>query len=359
MSSSSALQLSQSFRALASSPSAIHVVGSTVVLPPVSVRLEAGNFALWRGLLLPNLAGAGLHHHLDENVAPPAKTVTQGEGDKAITIANLEYAQWWSADQKVIGYLLGSMEPDIANQLIGCKSAAAVWSGVHAMHGAQSRANVRHIRRQLSSTRKEDLSAAAYMHKMKSFADAMAAAGSPITDDELIDFIVIGLGSAYNSIAATLTFGNRSIPYDEFYSAILSYESMQAQQAVAEGWSSSANAAQRGYGNPYGNSGYSRAPDYPPLHQGGGSRPSGNGGQQGQGRPNGGNYGGNGGGGRQDNGRGNGVRDNGRNGWKWRPHCQLCGYWGHEAPDCRSSRRFDQDYRPESRAGNAATTSSN
>ena len=41
---------------------------------------------------------------------------------------------------------------------------------------AQSRANVRHIRRQLQSTRKEDLTAAAYMHKMKALADAMAAA---------------------------------------------------------------------------------------------------------------------------------------------------------------------------------------
>ena len=64
------------------------------------------------------------------------QTVTQGTGDKAVTNVNPEYPKWWSADQKVIGYLLGSMEPDIANQLIGCKSAAAVWSGVHAMYDA-------------------------------------------------------------------------------------------------------------------------------------------------------------------------------------------------------------------------------
>lgn len=371
--SSSALSLSQSMGAIASSSTASTSVGSQVVFPAVSVRLEAGNFALWKGLLLPNLAGAALHHHLDETFAAPEKTITQGEGDEAITVANLEYARWWSADQKVIGYLLGSMEPDIANQLLGCKTAAAVWNGIHNMNDAQSRANVRHIRRQLSSTRKEDLSAAAYMHKMKSFADAMAAAGSPVTNDELVDYIVIGLGSAYNSITATLTFGDKSIPYDEFYSAILSYESLQAQQAQAEGgWSSSANATQRGYGAPYGapygNPGRQRAPEYPPPHQGGGNRPPGNGGQQGQGRPNGGNYGGNGGGGRQDgrnggngsNGRngGNGRNNGGGNGKKWRPRCQICGYWGHEAYECRS--RFDQDYRADnSRVGNAATMTSN
>ena len=121
---SSALSLSQPVGAITSSSAAS--VSAGVMFPAMSVRLEAGNFALWKGLLLPNLAGAGLHHHLDATVAAPEKTLTQGEGDKAVTVPNVEYARWWSSDQKVIGYLLGSMEPDIANQLIGCTSAAAV-----------------------------------------------------------------------------------------------------------------------------------------------------------------------------------------------------------------------------------------
>ena len=132
------------------------------------------------------------------------------------------------------------MEPEIANQVIGCKTAAAVWQAVHDLYGAQSRANVRALRRQLVSTRKEDLTASAYMHKMKAYADAMAAAGVPIGDDELIDYIVIGLGSAYNPVTAPLTRAPTS--YATFYSEILSFESLQAQQAHAEGWSSSVNA---------------------------------------------------------------------------------------------------------------------
>jgi hypothetical protein len=72
------------------------------------------------------------------------------------------------------------MEPDIACQLIGCKNAAAVWVAVHTMFGAQSRACVRHIRRQLQTLRKDDLSASQYMHKMKSLTNIMAAAGSPL-----------------------------------------------------------------------------------------------------------------------------------------------------------------------------------
>jgi hypothetical protein len=138
---------------------------------------------LWRGLTLPNLAGANLHDHLDASTAAPAKTVTEGSDDSAVTTANPAYHRWWTQDQKVLALLLSSMVEDIACQLIGSKTATEAWAAIHAMFGAQSRANVRHIRRQLQSLRKEDMSAAEYMHKMKALADTMAAAGSPLSDD--------------------------------------------------------------------------------------------------------------------------------------------------------------------------------
>ena len=148
-------------------------------------------------------------------------------------------------DQKVLGLLLGSMEPDIACQLISCATAAEMWASVHDMFGSQSRANVRHIKRQLQQLRKEDMSAAQYMHKMKALADVMAAAGCPISDDDLVDYIITSLGSAFNAIAASLIVGNRSVSYPDFYSHILSFEALQVQQAQAVEWSSSPNVASR------------------------------------------------------------------------------------------------------------------
>ena len=76
-------------------------------------------------------------------------------------------------------------------------------------------------------------------------ADTMAAAGSPIRDDELIDHILTGLGSAYNSIAASLGVSNAPMPYSSFYLLVLSFEALQAQQSAEEGWSPSANAVTR------------------------------------------------------------------------------------------------------------------
>ena len=345
MGSSGALQLSTSVGAVPVAPPA-------AVAPP-AVRLDATNFTLWKGLTLPNLSGAGLHGHLDGTTVAPDKTLKHGTGDDAVDITNPAYTLWWTTDQRVLELLLGSMEPDIACQLIGCTTAAAVWSAVHTMYGAQSRANIRHLRRQLQTTRKEDLTAGQYMQKMKAIADMMATAGAPVANDELVDYIITGLGKDFNAIAGNLTMGNRSVPYSEFYSGILSFESMQAQQTQDEEWTSAANAASRS--GSFNNNSRPRAPEFAPVQYGGG-RPAGNPYQQG-GRNDPHQSGGYGtGGGHQPNGQ-----TGGRGGKKNRPRCQLCGYWGHDVFDCRN--RFNQDFTRNNnnnnrRSGNAASTNS-
>jgi hypothetical protein len=88
MSSSSALQLSTVLGPTVSPPAAT----TAVPIPAPQVHLDRSNFMLWRSLTLPNFAGAGLHGHLDGTSSPPEKTVTQGEGDAAVSIPNPEDA---------------------------------------------------------------------------------------------------------------------------------------------------------------------------------------------------------------------------------------------------------------------------
>jgi hypothetical protein len=69
------------------------------------------------------------------------------------------------------------------------------------------------------------------MQQMKALGDVMAVAGSPLSNDKIIDYIIITrLDKEYKAIIATLTLGNKSVPYDKFYSHILSFEALQEQQ---------------------------------------------------------------------------------------------------------------------------------
>jgi hypothetical protein len=122
------------------------------------------------------------------------------------------------------------MSEEIASQLLGCKTAAAVWSSIHAMFSAQSRAGVRHIRCQIQALKKGDMTASEYMHKVRALADSMASAGSPLHDDEIIDYMLTGLGSTFNPIAASLNMATRPVTAIEFYSMVLNYEGLQLSQ---------------------------------------------------------------------------------------------------------------------------------
>ena len=88
------------------------------IAPSLGVRMDRGNFPLWRTLTVTHLSGASLHGYLDGSVAAPPTTISQGAGAAATTVANPAYATWWTQDQKILGMLLSSMTEDIASQLI-------------------------------------------------------------------------------------------------------------------------------------------------------------------------------------------------------------------------------------------------
>jgi hypothetical protein len=60
--------------------------------------------------------------------------------------------------------------------------------------------------------------------------DIRAAAGSPLSNDEFVEYIITRLSKEYNAITASLMLGNKYVPYDEFYSHILSFKALQEQQ---------------------------------------------------------------------------------------------------------------------------------
>jgi hypothetical protein len=63
---------------------------------------------------------------------------------------------------------------------------------------------VQQLRSALNDTRKNDLSSDKYFAKMKSIASKLTAAGKPLEVDELIWYVLKGLGSHYNTLRTTV-----------------------------------------------------------------------------------------------------------------------------------------------------------
>jgi hypothetical protein len=80
------------------------------------------------------------------------------------------------------------------------------------MFSAQGRASVRAYYRKLATTKRNDMSASDYFNLMKGFADAMATIGALLPDDELIDYILVGLGKEFLALQASLNVFSNANP---------------------------------------------------------------------------------------------------------------------------------------------------
>lgn len=297
----------------------------------ITCRLTRTNFLLWKAQVVPILRGIQLFGYLDGTTPMPPATVTEGTGATVRQVDNPAHSAWIIQDQAILGGLLSSMTEDVLPQLTRIGTSAEVWRTLHTMFSAQHRGNAIQIRTQLATTKKGDMSASEYYQKMTALADTMANIGQPMSDDEVIGYILVGLGPGHGDLVTAITVlsNQRPVTLPELYSYMLSHEAQATMLSGTAEFSSSANnvtrqdssdAPRRNNNNYHNNSG---------NRGGGGYR----------------------GGGGRGRGRGRG-RNNG-------PRCQVCGIHGHVALNCRN--RFNHAYQPEEyrgeyRGGNSAMT---
>jgi hypothetical protein len=117
------------------------------------------------------------------------------------------------------------------------------------MFSSSTRARTVNTRLLLTTTQKGHLSVVEYINKMKSQDEEMIAAGKPLEDDELIEYILAGLDQDYDPIAFVVIARTDPVSLGELYSQLLTFETHRALMGAHEGGASSANAAHRGRGH--------------------------------------------------------------------------------------------------------------
>ncbi|XP_021305719.1 uncharacterized protein LOC110431234 [Sorghum bicolor] len=314
----------------------------------VSEKLGKVNHALWKAEVRSAIRGARLQGHITgDTKAPEEELVATVEG-KVEKRPNPAFEEWEAKDQQVLRFLLSSLTKEVKIQVSTCEIAVAVWNAIEQMYASQTRARTVNIRIALANTKKGNSTAAEYFAKMKALGDEMAAAGRRLDDEELVEYILTGLGEDYTSLVTTLTARVEPITVGELYSQLLNFETrMDLTYRGNSLGSGSANAASRGRG------GFAR----------GGRNQGGHGGQnnqRGRGRDS-----------ASARGRGNvnnaSQRGGGRGGYNnnhhrappsdgdERPLCQVCFKSGHTTDRCW--HRYNENYVPDPKLVAAAMNS--
>lgn len=304
-------------------------------LPPVTEKLTKGNHNMWLAQVTATLQGAHLAGYIKADAKPPAKFL---EADAAATAAgkkdpvpNPDHEEWIAKDSQVRGYLFSSLSKEIFSQVASSTTSAKLWAAIHGLQASQSRTRVIATRMALATATKGSSTVAEYFTKMKGLADEMASAGRKLDDEELVSYILTGLGEDFESVVTAVSVRVEPITVQELYAQMVSHE--QCKELRDGGSQSSVNSAERG-GRGGGRSSNSR-----------GGR--GNGGRGGSGRGRNGSRNGGCGGGHNNN-----YFGHNNNYFQAGVLCQICKREGHGADRCYKYIGYPQ------KSASAATTAS-
>ncbi|KAL0556084.1 hypothetical protein IC582_004591 [Cucumis melo] len=119
-------------------------------------------------------------------------------------IVNPKYEQWVTSDLLLLGWIYNSMVPDVALQLIGFNTAKDLWEAIQILFGIQSRAKEDFLRQTFQTTQKGNYKMKDYLRIMKTNADNLGQAESPIPLRCLITQVLLGLDEVYNPVTAVI-----------------------------------------------------------------------------------------------------------------------------------------------------------
>ncbi|CAN1849033.1 Retrovirus-related Pol polyprotein from transposon RE1 [Linum perenne] len=205
-----------------------------------TVKLTSNNYLLWKLQFEPFLAGYDLLGHIDGSDEKPPILTEAGA-------RNPQYTDWYRRDQIILGWIISSVSEGALQTLVGISSAAAAWTALAAAYGQGSHSQAQSYKSQLCDIKQLTDSAAVYLQRAKSLADRLAALNEPVSEADLIHYILRGLATPYK--AFTRSVRHRAIPpsYTELHGLILTEElELAAEQSAMTAGPAFSNYAGRG-----------------------------------------------------------------------------------------------------------------
>lgn len=123
----------------------------------------------------------------------------------ASVVPNPDYIKWHHKDQIALSAILTSLTEKVLAQVMLLSTTREVWQALERMFPSGSRVRIMQLRHQLANVRKNNMEAAEYFHKVKNLADTLATIGQPLSDDEIVTYVLDGLDNDYESLVTSLT----------------------------------------------------------------------------------------------------------------------------------------------------------
>ncbi|KAJ9566234.1 hypothetical protein OSB04_002200 [Centaurea solstitialis] len=181
------------------------------------IKLTASNFPVWRKQVLSTLIGLDLDSFITGTTKPPSKLLAESK-------PNPDYTIWHRQDQIIISALLGSCSDAIQPLLSSAETAREAWNRLNVSYANTSRSRIISLKSKLTKNPKGTRPVADFLNEMRTIADELALAQSPVSDEDLMVHILAQLGDDYTSIGAAIKVRETPLSYSELFDKLVDFE---------------------------------------------------------------------------------------------------------------------------------------
>ncbi|KAL9265462.1 Retrovirus-related Pol polyprotein from transposon RE1-like protein, partial [Drosera capensis] len=168
------------------------------------------------------LMSYGFIGFVDGSVASPPMHLLQAS---SAPVLNPNYFQWQRIDQMVRSWIFATLSRDILMKVLNLKLAREFWDRLHHRFMSICMARSMELKRKLTSLRKASSdSMKKYLRDIKILADSLAAINSPVSNDDLIEHTLMGLGTEYESLIAVVMYAPIAPSFDDIRSKLFLHE---------------------------------------------------------------------------------------------------------------------------------------
>ncbi|KAM1076295.1 hypothetical protein ACFX19_024247 [Malus domestica] len=211
----------------------------------VSVKLSESNYLPWESQVKPFLIGQNFWHFVDGShpcsplfittttQAPSPNTSADSASSTVVppittSVPNPDYLVWYQTDQTLVSMLRATLTEPVLSLTVGLSTSREIWEHLRQNFSQQSLANSTHTQFQLLSLQKGTKTISEYLGLAKHLADQLASIGQPVQNDDLVTYVLNGLGSEYEILVLALTNFPPLPSFNDSRARLLVYESKHA-----------------------------------------------------------------------------------------------------------------------------------
>lgn len=190
------------------------------------IKLNPHNYLSWKVQIEAILIGYDLLQFIDNSLPCPTTThIVDGT-----ETSNPAYTYWLRQDKLLLGALLGTIHPDLVPLVSRATSSKALWDKLTQTYATPSRGHIKQLKDQLQRISKGNQSITEYMQAIKACVDRLAALGKAMDHEDIIEHVLNGLTSDYDSVVESINARDVPISFEELHEKLINKE-LSIQQA--------------------------------------------------------------------------------------------------------------------------------